>query len=195
MLSKKFKNEFVNNSNWLRIGFHWPSIKVGKDVAYESILTYFDRFQSAVLNFADSSFLSDTLRLHFFWGPDMIMNYLNKKGINTFLTADDNRVSYNLSKNEDEIMHRIGVFHKHGIQYRPSTARLERFSSLGICKKIAAVHNVVLFTHECFLLKQTIRGYIKDFVINRKIEPNIYNRYKFEKAIRWLYNNNYKFIL
>ena len=92
----KNKEDFKENSDWLRIGFHWTQPEFNKSITVKDFENGYKNVEKAVYNFADSSVWSKTQRLHYFFGPDSLCNTLDNT--NTLLCADDQyRKSYNLS--------------------------------------------------------------------------------------------------
>lgn len=130
----KYKYELQSYS-WLRFGYHAQS-------PMDSIPN-FAEFKDAY-NKVDSNLLvklgghTKTLRLHYFYASYDIVKFLKEKGIATLLSADDNRISYSLSKDNNGKLIAEGVLYYDGINYMRTDIRVER-------------DNIVLklFTH-CF---------------------------------------------
>ena len=96
-VSDKWKKQFQENSEWLKIGFHAYNTKsCYKDISG----TDFEREYKLVLQeliriTGGKSALSDKLRLHYFSGNQEVVKILSDNGIKCLLCADDSRQSYN----------------------------------------------------------------------------------------------------
>lgn len=117
-------------------------------------------------------------------------------GVNTLLTADDPRISYDLTPPQDSILKTNGIFRKNGITYIPTTLRIENFATPhAIARHLSKKDTVVVFTHEWIIEQQSPKDIAYQAIKNRRIVPNRYQRYKFDRTVQWLHNNNFTFTL
>ena len=159
----KFKKEFVNNSNWLKIGFHGfnenskynDKENIKKD--YKLFLKYIKRFAGS-LNIIDNF-----VRLHYFSGNLDNMLKIKKLGIKGLLTADDERDNYYLKKNENIFLNRHYIYKdiKNDIFFIKTNLRIERIENINeTLKTIDKNNNLIIFTHEEYLNDKNIRDKI-----------------------------------
>ena len=77
----KYRSEFIKNSDWLKIGFHWLRPDFEKNVSVEKFSKSFFIVDSLIKNFAGDKTLTSTLRLHYFYAPDSILTIFNGGGV------------------------------------------------------------------------------------------------------------------
>lgn len=149
-VTDKFKKDFYDNKEWLKIGFHGSeSLSVNNDNTESTFITVYNNFIEAIKKFAHVDCITDIIRLHRFMGNDNEITFLKDKGIKSLLVADDNRISYNLTIEENEILNRNYKIEKDGMMYIKTNLRLEKMSS-----NIDEIHKykkepiVTIFTHE-----------------------------------------------
>ena len=107
----------------------------------------FDRVDN-VLTMKFKKAKSDKIRLHFFHATQEEVDYLYSKGITTLLAADDERISYSLSEQENSELLHEEYFQKNGMTYISTDHRCERDNAiLGLIRN-ARDEEVVIFTHE-----------------------------------------------
>ena len=68
----KYRKDFRKASDWLRIGFHSPRAKFDSLVTVAEFRDSYSHVNKAIAQFADSSMVAFTLRLHFFFAPDSL---------------------------------------------------------------------------------------------------------------------------
>lgn len=194
---RKYHDDFINSSDWLRIGFHYISPNFSKDIPAINVMESYRRFNNALSIIADPSVIAKSLRLHYFFGTDSLITFINNwGGVNTLLTADDPRISYDLTPPQDSILKTNGIFRKNGITYIPTTLRIENFATPhAIARHLSKKDTVVVFTHEWIIEQQSPKDIAYQAVKNRRIVPNRYQRYKFDRTVQWLHNNNFTFTL
>lgn len=76
----KYKSEFIKNSDWLKIGFHWIEPEFNKNISIEEFYRSFNTVNNLITNFAGDSTLTTTLRFHYFYGPDSLLTSINIGG-------------------------------------------------------------------------------------------------------------------
>ena len=161
----KFKKEFVNNSDWLKIGFHGfnenskynDKENIKKD--YKLFLKYIKRFAGS-LNIIDNF-----IRLHYFSGNLENILKIKKFGIKGLFTADDDRDNYYLKKNENIFLNKHNIYKdiKNEIFFIKTNLRIEKIENINeTLKTIDINNNIIMFTHEQYLNNKNIRDKIID---------------------------------
>ena len=161
----KFKKEFVNNSDWLKIGFHGfnensrynDKENIKKD--YKLFLKYVKRF-AGNLNIIDNF-----VRLHYFSGNLENILKIKKFGIKGLFTADDDRDNYYLKKNENIFLNKHNIYKdiKNEIFFVKTNLRIEKIENINeTLKTIDINNNIIMFTHEQYLNNKNIRDKIID---------------------------------
>ena len=161
----KFKKEFIDNSDWLKIGFHGfnenrrynDKENIKKD--YKLFLKYIKRF-AGNLNIIDNF-----IRLHYFSGNLENMIKIKKFGIKGLFTADDDRDNYYLKKNENIFLNKHNIYKdiKNEIFFIKTNFRIEKIENINeTLKKIDINNNIIMFTHEQYLNNKNIRDKIID---------------------------------
>ena len=161
----KFKKEFVNNSDWLKIGFHGfnensrynDKENIKKD--YKLFIKYVKRFAGS-LNVIDNF-----IRLHYFSGNLENILKIKKFGIKGLFTADDDRDNYYLKKNENIFLNKHNIYKdiKNEIFFIKTNLRIEKIENINeTLKTIDINNNIIMFTHEQYLNNKNIRDKIID---------------------------------
>ena len=179
--SVKYKKEFSENSNWLKIGFHGYNensrYNSNKNIAskdYKLFLKYVYRFTGS------SNIIDHIPRLHCFSG-DINNIYEMKKidnGIIGALTADDDRDNYYLKTNENIFLNKHGEYKdiKNNILFIKTTLRIENISDIDVAiNNINLNNNIIMFTHENFLNNDNIKNNIikiYDYALKNDYNPN-----------------------
>ena len=161
----KFKKEFIDNSDWLKIGFHGfnenrrynDKENIKKD--YKLFLKYIKRF-AGNLNIIDNF-----IRLHYFSGNLENMIKIKKFGIKGLFTADDDRDNYYLKKNENIFLNKHNIYKdiKNEIFFIKTNFRIEKIENINeTLNTIDINNNIIMFTHEQYLNNKNIRDKIID---------------------------------
>lgn len=161
----KFKKEFIDNCNWLKIGFHGfnensrynDKENIKKD--YKLFIKYVKRF-AGNLNIIDNF-----IRLHYFSGNLENILKIKKLGIKGLLTADDDRDNYYLKKNENIFLNKHNIYKdiKNEIFFIKTNLRIEKIENINeTLKTIDINNNIIMFTHEQYLNDKNIRDKIID---------------------------------
>ncbi|MDF2842121.1 MAG: hypothetical protein K0R00_547 [Herbinix sp.] len=174
-MTDKFKRDFVQSIDWLKLGYHgFDSIgknarnidTLGKQAFIETI--------NAIERFADLSSLTKVLRLHKYEGTKEFLMFLNQQGVKGVLTADDDRISYDLTVEECSELDKKGIFHKNSLYYYKTYFRIENLSdSLDGISEFSNIKRLNVFTHEWAFKNQF---------------------QKIEKVVKWLNQNNFQFL-
>ena len=179
--SIKYKKEFSENSNWLKIGFYGYNensrYNSNKNIAskdYKLFLKYVYRFTGS------RNIIDHIPRLHCF-SADINNIYEMKKidnGIIGALTADDDRDNYYLKTNENIFLNKHGEYKdiKNNILFIKTTLRIENISDIDITiNNINLNNNIIMFTHENFLDNNDIKNNITkiyDHALKNDYNPN-----------------------
>lgn len=161
----KFKKEFIDNCNWLKIGFHGfnensrynDKENIKKD--YKLFIKYVKRF-AGNLNIIDNF-----IRLHYFSGNLENILKIKKFGIKGLFTADDDRDNYYLKKNENIFLNKHNIYKdiKNEIFFIKTNLRIEKIENINeTLKTIDINNNIIMFTHEQYLNNKNIRDKIID---------------------------------
>lgn len=141
----KYKEEIMNNSDWLKFGFHAqnPTDSLSDDKSF-----------STAYNIVDSNLTykmggqSHVLRLHYYHASPQNVEYLKSKGVKVLLSADDNRISYSLSPKDNRILIKNGKFLKDGLTYVRTDIRVERDNIITFLFEHLNDDELIVFTHE-----------------------------------------------
>lgn len=175
-ITTKFKQEFINNSDWLKFGFH-----ASGDVRYElnteqeatEFNTSFLNVKKSIYNFAGENSFCEIYRIHYFSCPELCKKGLLKLGCKGLLSADDTRISYDLTEAENKVLYNDNIFYK-DIYYYKTNMRYELEND--VISKLETLKNnniLVLFTHE------------------QELNNNVLD--KIRKSFEWLKSNGYYF--
>lgn len=143
-----YANELRSNSDWLKLGFHSIDNSNPLEVKQDWESGY-EIFHNDLEQLGLSSSESKILRLSYFHADRDEIEMFREKGICRFLSADDSRVSYDLSANENQELISNEEFSKNGVIYYKTDFRVEGnqpvFRAL-----MENIHEemFVIFTHE-----------------------------------------------
>ena len=190
----KYKNDFRNASDWLRIGFHSIRPLFDSLVTVSEFEQSYSNVNSAIAQFADSSMITSTLRLHYYFASDSLLNAIT--GVRTLLCADENnRLSYNLTLSDAKTVASGESMVKNDISYRRTDFRTDdNFLIPGLLKSLGSNDTLVIFAHEWKLWhpvenmnSRSATGRIKLRTSERV------NRRLFKETVKWLNDAEYKF--
>lgn len=159
----------------------------------EDFKTSFLNVCGAICHFADTTSLSPVLRLHYFFGNDSIVAFIDNWGIEGLLCADDGRNSYDLNKEENEILqHKFYL--RRDIKYFKTVLRYEKIKCIDYAlEHVRNRDTLVLFTHEWAYIPLTLRQSVGRLVSAGALPSNWFAKYKMERSVRWLHKHGYKF--
>jgi hypothetical protein len=190
----KFRNEFKENSAWLKFGFHGiePSV-YNEKIESRILITSFQHTQNAIYSFADSTNVSSIIRLHYFKGD--IKNLNSGEGrIKGVLCADDERISYNLNITENSLVQKYNFLYKDSIKYFKTNLRYEKVWLINYAlSSLQDRDTLILFTHEWAFTPVTMKQCFARFIRTGRISTNWMTRYNLRESIKWLKENEYKF--
>lgn len=190
----KYKDDFKKASDWLRIGFHSKRADIDSLVSVADFRESYDNVNSAISQFADSTMIASTLRFHYFFAPDSLLNSLS--GVRNLLCADDdNRLSYNLTVAEAKALGNGGNIVKNEIIYRKTDLRADDNYQLYIdLKRLESIDTLVVFAHEWKLWHNAEKFNTRR--ASGKItlrSSECVNKLIFKEIIKWLHEEGYEF--
>ena len=167
-LPDRYKSELAANSDWLRFSFHAEN----DDANYgtnegtvaggtptgdcpDEIKASYNKFTSAIINAAGEDSIDNVVRLGFFAGTKNNVKALMDcdKGITGLLAADDTRISYYLSADENNYLLSNGEYYDtaNNIRLIQTQKRLEKASDVVSELGTVSAYNsniIEIFTHE-----------------------------------------------
>lgn len=180
----KYKKQFEENSDWLRFGFHTLNSKT--DYRKGEIKNDYIKTVNQLERIVGDKSIDNVIRLQMFQGSKNnikeLVQYSNQP-IKGLLTADDNRQSYYLSKNNNSFIY----FHD---ELYDSSMNLFFFST---DFRTEYVNNINKKLKE--LDKKCWNNQRDDLVVfSHEWALNIENKEKIEKVCKHAFNKNYRFV-
>lgn len=151
-VSSKWKEEFEDNSEWLKLAFHC----YGPESDYSKTLdkSFADDYKKTVremCRIAGNAVDNSIVRLHYFHGSSSVVDYLYQSETKCLLAADDSRVSYDLTSDECKILEKYQEYDSpNRMKYVSTDFRVEKYDGAIEYRKNA--DRIVFFTHESFLM-------------------------------------------
>lgn len=190
-LPTAFAQEFVQNSSWLKLGFHSRGTATG---SAEYNISYYNTFTTVMPEIEGRENCFDLIpRLHGFAGSlDFCKSLKNANpGLIGFLSADDTRASYYLNSTQSSYINSNDSLHDlvNNIYFFRTELRLESVSNINtflaqyLTPAYSSQANVmVIFTHE----NQLYSHYSGLNTTNGILT-------KIDACIKWAVANNYRF--
>ena len=173
----KYAKDFESNSVWLKIGFHGvkPNAHTPRNISYSEFTKSFSRFNKELCRFASVKNKASILRLDFFYATTGEVDFLVHNGVKVLLSADDDRRSYYLPFNKNRQLIDDNSINFNNLKYLRTNIRIEKIDIpyINILRNRRR-DTLVIFTHEWKL--------------------NKINRYKLNRTLSILKEQNYKFI-
>ena len=195
MMPDTYKNEFIENADWLKFGVHYYKNGSGNfnTIDADTGLTYYQQIITELFRITGSFNSIDTApRFHNYAGTlDVIQKIYNENlGITGLITTEDTRTSYYLDTTKNTYMqkHDNMVDYNNGIKFFSTDLRLENISNpkaelesrLANIEYASRMKELVIFTHEPYLSQAGMQskieacckfavenGYSFDFPMNR----------------------------
>lgn len=150
----KYMEQFKQNAEWMRFGFHSYSDKSNYCTDYEKLLYEdYSKTINELRRIVGIESIDHTIRIHRFAAGRKAIKHL-RGNIYGLLTADDQRLSYELSEEICNNIDTYGLFiDENGIRYIKTDIRLERLNDNGVSTlkrllKLSTRNHFEIFTHE-----------------------------------------------
>lgn len=177
-LGDRYYQDFSKNNSWLKFAYHGiqGQSHAPYNVDVDSFKQYVHQFDSLTINsLGGASSLASIERLDYFYAKPEELSFLHQQGIKVLLSADDDRKSYGLSLKKNKHLLASNSVESNGIKILRTNIRVE-------LTDIPYYHlmrnrdrdTLVIFTHEW--------------------QKSRFNRYKFNRYMKLLSQNNYKFL-
>lgn len=170
VISKRFRKEFEENSDWLKFSFHgWDFEKSYEQSNYQDAFNDISVVHSELKRICGKKSLTNVVRTHFFSGSDEAVEAWIDAGIIQILTADDNRngkgINYNLNDRDISNLATQHAIFKSGICFRKTDIRVENiFLKKQKCMCCENSDTIVVFTHEKYLNEDWMRPIVDEIM-------------------------------
>lgn len=177
-----YRAEFEANSDWLRFGFHGYSGEedYGTQDEGESKRQY-DQVMNNLAEIVGIKSLDSTTRIHRFRATKEFMMYIRhaKYPVCALLGADDNRLSYSLSVEENRVFTQKRYLNVNDMRIIRTTQRFDHLKPLAIFHLFTHLWgDKYFFTHEYYFFPASTLMKIKGMIIKSLIQMTvIYYRY------------------
>lgn len=156
-MSLDYRNEFEENADWLRIGFHSDTEEYSdlQEASIGDFMKAYARTQEAIREFAGDASITKVLRLHYWYATSNMVDFLHTQGIEGLLCSDKKEPSYDLTIEEFEKLYtsRDGTCEKNEMTYYATDIRLENTENVeAVLEEHRKDRIIVVFTHAwCFM--------------------------------------------
>lgn len=163
----KFRDEFEENSDWLKFGFHAYDAESYQNTDANSLGQYYQLVAKQLkrITGCEEEDLSRTVRLDRFTGTEeQIKALYTEYGVDVFLAADDEeRESYYLNDEERQVLNEEDMYKDGNITFTPTDIRVENIENLDELYMLLEEHStenkLVVFTHE-YKLSTKVKRFI-----------------------------------
>src|SRR5690606_33334305 len=140
-----YRQEFIDNSNWLKLGFHG----VDSTTDYTTIDTatgveHYNRIVDEIYRFAGYSSIDNMPRFSMFKGNNALFEELKKSGLVGVLTADDSRTDNSgLNDIERNALSLCDDYYSYsrGLYYSKSEYRLDSTNATQVISQLESLYN------------------------------------------------------
>ena len=155
MVTNRYRNEFLNNSDWLRFGFHYKNGEEPDEISAETIIAAYQQLTKELLRITGS--VDTTIRLSYFKGSYEVVSALKEEGVDCLLTADDDRQSYYFDSKVNTYIDLNDSYYdsSNGMNFVSTDLRLDNIRKIMLYPeliKISMDNNqnkiIAVFTHE-----------------------------------------------
>ena len=126
-LQDRYCEELGKESDWLKFGWHRRKPGELTDDNKTEIES-FDRIHTFIKEKISFRSWTNVLRLHRWEASGELLSHLFDNGIRCLLTADGNRLSYNLTKDDFAILQDKGILWKGSVKYLTTDIRFDHFT-------------------------------------------------------------------
>ena len=163
LVSDKYIDEFLDNTSWLKFGFHcYDELDQYEKVDGKTFNQMLNMFFRTIEFTTGQKSMPDKLRVHGFQGNEEVCKILYSKGVKTLFSSDDKRKNYYLDESTNAELFNTGSFYdsKNDISFYKSCTRLENSDDIereiwDCVKKRMRI--IPVFTHEWQMDKGEIR--------------------------------------
>lgn len=160
--TSNFAEEFKENSDWLKFGFHaWDSKTTYQNLSSEEAAHEYTLVIDELERICGGKESIDrTVRLSRYEGSENVIKALSnlETGLTGLYTADDNRDSYFLSTNEESIVRKNGCAFIENMNFIQTDVRLEHITDIKQeYEKLGQDKQFIVFTHEYYMADQDIQ--------------------------------------
>ena len=170
-MTERYKAEFENNADWLKMSFHskLENVKPYKDSDYDEVFRDCSRVNREILRFAGEKSLAKTTTIHYCLATNEGLRAIFDNGyiglLGLYGSEEEPRTSYQNSQKEAEML-RCGEFLKRGeITYGAIGIVLNLFREGEILEKLSALtrrETIKIMIHEQYFYEDYKR-YIPEF--------------------------------
>lgn len=170
-MTERYKAEFENNADWLKMSFHskLENVKPYKDSDYDEVFRDCSRVNREILRFAGEKSLAKTTTIHYCLATNEGLRAIFDNGyiglLGLYGSEEEPRTSYQNSQKEAEML-RCGEFLKRGeITYGAIDIVLNLFREGEILEKLSALtrrETIKIMIHEQYFYEDYKR-YIPEF--------------------------------
>jgi ABC-type uncharacterized transport system substrate-binding protein len=155
MVLDKYKEEFMENADWLMFGFHYKDGKEPTEISAEEIIRDYNQLTSELIRITGST--CTTVRLSYFKGSYEVCSALKEQGIQCLLTADDDRLSYYFDEDTNLYINKNDSWYddSNGLNFVSTDLRLDNRNSAEVYYKLIEISEdeaqnkiIAVFAHE-----------------------------------------------
>lgn len=157
--------DFQKRKRYLKLGFHSIDADTDYSICNKERATYdYEKVINELLRITGDNevLISRKIRVHNYHASnEAIIGFRDAKcGIEELLTADDNRISYDLDESDMSSINELGIYknHENGLVYKKTDIRSEKYSIEQIISatKRKLLSDIEIFTHEWALTDENI---------------------------------------
>ena len=162
----KYSNEFVENSDWLKFGFHAKDASAYENQNADIEQKYFDLTVKELTRIVGKESIDYFIRLDRYTADTDTLKALKNAGVDGLLISPDrNRQSYSLSDEEQKLCYEndwyIDQFH---MLYTPTDIQVELINNddefYTTVKQMATQPRIEIFTHEWAIDEWNVKKYL-----------------------------------
>lgn len=155
MVPDKYKWEFLENSDWLKFGFHYRNGEEPIIISGEKITEDYKILISELIRITGCT--CETIRLSYFKGSYEAVSALKEQGIYCLLTADDDRKSYYFNDKINQYIAENDMYfdESNGMNFVSTDIRLDNIEIEAVCPELVKISKdfrqnkiIAVFTHE-----------------------------------------------
>lgn len=142
MMTDRYKAEWAEHANWLKLSFHseWENVAPYQNSGYDEVFAHCKAVQDEILRFAGADSLAKTTTIHYCLATKEGLCALFDNGVQGLLglygSPQAPRSSYQSSPDECKALRAGEVTHRYGIAYGAIDIVLNSFSKSGILTQL-----------------------------------------------------------